>query len=802
MIPRRLVWFLLLMLFTSVPSVAGERPSVLFLFADDMRADAIAAHGNPSIRTPHLDALAESGFSFRGNYIFGGNSGAVCVPSRAMLMSGKTWFRVDTATLKETRLLPELLGEHGYATFGTGKWHNGQAAWLRAFQRGKNIMFGGMSDHTKVPIRDLSPEGRLTAERTGEKFSSELFADAAIDFLSDVKLRQPFFAYVAFTAPHDPRQPPPGMRGLYYRNTPPLPANFLPQHPFDNGMMQGGRDENLGAWPRTEAMIRDQLAEYYGLITHMDEQIGRILTALRRSPAGGNTLVIFASDNGLALGSHGLLGKQNVFEHSMRVPLILSGPGIPRGESTAAFTYLHDLFPTLCDLLAIPGPEDLEGHSLRPLWERRKARVRDSVFLPFLDIQRAVRDDRWKLIAYPKLGHLQLFDLLADPHERVNLIDRPEHGGRVTQLLGLMKQWQAEVGDTVKIPAGNRAPPNIDLTGRRRAPDQWQPAWIVHKYFDPPPVTRIAGLEVTELGTQFTPDPRRVLLQQTRADMGGNTSVRKTDAGHLEWKSQGYFQRNRDLGQVFTPERDFVLESIVLRTGPAHGAVLAGAPGAKVFLQFFEVVGDPVIHDNGTPPGAEARHGFSTNHRCDDYLTGIEYRPLRVVSGGRFPDLPPTRDRRGEPNGRSDGCLVYLRWALAPEARLELKAGRRYAFVVGFEEPGPERGFTLANANSAGVDAAPSLTDSHDRYHGGWGVRREGDGTLPPTLCPAPTPPQDAFISARLRREALFAEGDARYTLQPTTDGFPDVDTYRDLEFYLETGSSAMHAGTPGSGGS
>jgi arylsulfatase A-like enzyme len=462
------------------------KTNVLFLFADDMRADTIAAHGNPHIKTPNLDQLVAAGFSFRGNYIFGGNSGAVCMPSRAMLMSGKTWFHVDTKTLQGARLLPEILRENGYVTFGAGKWHNGEDSWLRAFQRGKTVMFGGMSDHTKVPVRDLGPDGKLTAERTGEKFSSELFADSVIEFLKNHDPEKPFFAYVAFTAPHDPRQPPLSFREPYYRNRPPLPPNFLPQQGFDNGHVTNCRDENLAAWPRTEAVIRDQLAEYYGLITHLDGQLGRILAALKESGQADNTIVIFSADNGLALGSHGLLGKQSVFEHSMRVPLIIAGPGIPRGKSTAAFTYLLDLFPTLCDVLAVAPPAGLEGESLRPLWEGKKKRVRDSVFLPFIQIQRAVRDERWKLIAYPKIGHLQLFDLQTDPYETTNLIDHPEYAAHVARLQKLMRQWQTKVGDTLKVPAQNTAPEKLDLTGRKRVPDQWQPDWIVKKYFDAP----------------------------------------------------------------------------------------------------------------------------------------------------------------------------------------------------------------------------------------------------------------------------------------------------------------------------
>lgn len=487
---RYIIILLLCMLLPSVPlmfrvwpDTQAGRPNILILFSDDQRHDTIAAYGNPLIRTPHIDSLVRRGFSFRGNYIFGGNNGAVCVPSRAMLMSGKTWFRMDAPTLNGVRLLPEMLGENGYATFATGKWHNGQPSWLRAFQQGRSVMFGGMSDHTKVPVRDLGPDGKLTEVRTGEKFSSELFADAAIDFIENQDGRKPFFAYVAFTAPHDPRQPPESYREMYYRNLPPLPANFLPQLPFDNGMMRNLRDENLAAWPRTESVIRDQLAEYYGMITHMDEQIGRIFAALEKSGKAENTIVIFAADNGLALGSHGLLGKQSVYEHSMRTPLIIAGPGIPNGKSTRAFTYLLDVFPTLCDVLGIARPEGLEGESLRPLWEGKRSSIRDSVFLPFLQIQRAVRDERWKLIAYPKIGHLQLFDLRNDPNEIRNLIDRPENGVHVRRLQKLMKQWQERVGDTLELPTQNHQPPAIDLTGQDRKPDQWQPDWIIKKYF-------------------------------------------------------------------------------------------------------------------------------------------------------------------------------------------------------------------------------------------------------------------------------------------------------------------------------
>ncbi|MFZ0427830.1 MAG: hypothetical protein WAO20_06920 [Acidobacteriota bacterium] len=298
--------------------------------------------------------------------------------------------------------------------------------------------------------------------------------------------------------------------------------------------------------------------------------------------------------------------------------------------------------------------------------------------------------------------------------------------------------------------------------------------------------TATAGLVVSDLGKSYDPDMHRVVARQSQVDLSGNTSVRNVDAGHLKWKEAGYFQRNRDLGQVFIADRDFRLDAIVLRTGPAPSAVLSGAPGARVFVQFFEVLGTPEVEDNGTPPGTDASHGFSTNHRCDDYLSGVRYRPMRTVRGGVFPDLPPTRDFNGSPTGDSAGVLRYLRWDFTGDDALEFQAGSRYAFVVGFETPGPERGFTLANRNTASVDAPPALGDSHDAYLGGWAVRREGDGTLPPFMYPSPVPPREAGLRQRLVGESMFESGEERFSLSPTTAGYPDVDTYRDYEFYLE----------------
>ena len=293
---------------------------------------------------------------------------------------------------------------------------------------------------------------------------------------------QPFFAYVPFTAPHDPRQPSPEYRERYYQRNLPLPANYKPQHPFDNGALIL-RDENLAAWPRTEDVIRDQLAEYYGLITHLDDQVGRILAALDENGQAGNTIVVYAADHGLSVGSHGLLGKQNLYEHSMRCPLIIRGPEVPHG-TTDAFTYLYDLFPTLLAQGAVAEPPGIDGRDLTPLWSGGDPTWRKSLFLPYRDVMRAVRDDRYKLIVYPNVNHRQLFDLVEDPDELHNLIADPDHAEIAARLEALLEGWQAAMGDTTPLSVPDPAPLRRDLTGTEREPDRWQPDWIVEKYFD------------------------------------------------------------------------------------------------------------------------------------------------------------------------------------------------------------------------------------------------------------------------------------------------------------------------------
>lgn len=427
----------------------------------------MGAAGHPVVRTPHLDLLARNGTMFTRAQIMGGNNAAVCVPSRAALLTGCGPSRAvlpDPSPLAPqwgTRITPTLplLGEQlrraGYSTFVTGKWHNCRSSLNRSFAAGSRIFLGGMSSHTAVPVFDYDPSGAYRPEdaRVGKGFSSEIFADAAIDFIRQRDEQAPFFLYLAFTSPHDPRTPPDAFRRLYDESLIPLPENFLPEHPFDNGELQV-RDEKLAALPRHPEEIRRHLADYYGMISHQDAQIGRVVDTLREEGKLDSTIIVFLSDHGLAVGQHGLMGKQNLYEHSTRVPLILQGPGLPAGRRVDVPVYSFDLMPTLCELCGIDIPPGIDGWSLTP-WLRDDpsgvgARRRETLFAYYRDCQRTVHDGRWKLIEYRVGGHrhLQLFDLDTDPLEMHNLAANGSSAGHLRRLCAALETWEAQLGLT------------------------------------------------------------------------------------------------------------------------------------------------------------------------------------------------------------------------------------------------------------------------------------------------------------------------------------------------------------------
>ncbi|MFO0930708.1 MAG: sulfatase-like hydrolase/transferase [Gemmataceae bacterium] len=433
---------------------AAEKPNVLFLFADDMRPDVLGVVGHPEVKTPNLDRLAGRGTLFTRAHIMGGLTGAVCIPSRAMMLSGRSLFRVDN-TLKNTPTWPQRLREAGYRTHMTGKWHNGPPAAAASFPGTARLFFGGMVDtQFQVPVQGLGANGKPTPRQVEKQHTSELFADEAVRFLTE-RHDRPWALYVAFTAPHDPREAPPAYRDRYDPAKLTLPANYLPRHPFDNGELKN-RDEQLEKWPRTPVAIRKHRADYYAIISHLDAQVGRVLDTLDRTGQAKNTVVVFAGDNGLAIGSHGLMGKQNVYEHSVGVPLIVAGPGVRAGVKVDALCYLLDLCPTLCDLAGAKAPAEIAGRSLVPVLTGKTTRHRDRLLFAYRDVQRGVSDGRWKAIWYPARARWQLFDLAADPQEMNDLVGEPASAARLAALKRQLAELRTEFGDTAPLPASKK----------------------------------------------------------------------------------------------------------------------------------------------------------------------------------------------------------------------------------------------------------------------------------------------------------------------------------------------------------
>jgi arylsulfatase A-like enzyme len=459
------------------------KPNVLFLFADDQRADALGASGNTYIRTPNIDHLAKTGVRFTSAYVMGGHHGAICAPSRAMLMSGKSLFHVYDK-LEGVHTMPMHFAENGYETFGTGKWHNLIPNFEASFQKGKNVLIGGMSDHYKVPCRDLGTDRKLSKPVIKE-FSTDLFAGAAIDYINEYsagKRDMPFFCYVAFTAPHDPRSPRKDYIGMYPPESIPLPGNFKKLHPFVFDQLDV-RDENLAPWPRTPEIIQESLADYYALISHMDARIGDIIETLKKNGLFDNTIIVYAADNGLAIGSHGLLGKQDLYEHSMNVPMIITGPGIPKDKVTDALVYLYDLFPTLSDLCQLPTPTGIDGKDLAPVLKGESQGVRNALYTVYRNTARALRTKEWKIIYYPKRNFTQLFNLKKDPLEINNLAALPEYQSKKEELITLLKDFHMATNDTATLYPKTILPLEYDYTKLKQTPDVHQPEYTLKKYY-------------------------------------------------------------------------------------------------------------------------------------------------------------------------------------------------------------------------------------------------------------------------------------------------------------------------------
>jgi choline-sulfatase len=425
---------------------AGKRPNFLFILVDDQSAFDLKLYNPQStLETPNLDRLAAQGMVFDGAYHMGSSSGAVCTPSRHMIMSGRTvwhlpvspWAAKTSPPQLEQNTIPAVFNRAGYATMRTCKQGNSYEAANKLFTVRKDASKRGGDDES-----GSTWHGDQVMNYLGERESSK-----------DAK---PFLIYYGFSHPHDTRDGKPELLAKYgatnhtdsntppslHSKQPPLPANYLAKHPFDNTHADV-RDEVAvsGVWKhRDEASIRNEIGRQYACSENIDIQIGRVLKRLEETGELDNTYIIYTSDHGIAIGHHGLMGKQNLYQHCWRVPFIVKGPGIKAGSRVEGNIYLLDILATLCDLAGITPPETNEGTSFKPVLTGEKKVMRDVLYGAYAGGSkpgmRCVKQGDWKLIQYeaPDRGvkETQLFNLAVNPDEFL-----PEHGNSGPMLTNL-----------------------------------------------------------------------------------------------------------------------------------------------------------------------------------------------------------------------------------------------------------------------------------------------------------------------------------------------------------------------------
>ncbi|MDF2375512.1 MAG: sulfatase-like hydrolase/transferase [Verrucomicrobiales bacterium] len=454
--------------------VGAEKPNILFIFADDQCFDTIGSLGLTDIETPHLDRLVERGMTFTHAYNMGSWSGAVCVASRHMLNTGAFVWHAEKISQnlntnkpgntewpdfqKENLMWSQLMKSGGYDTYFTGKWHV-RAKPESIFDVATNVR-GGMPKQTEagydrptqgVPDKWSPFDPQFGGFWEGGKHWSEVVADDAGNFFERAaESENPFFMYIAFNAPHDPRQAPEEFIDRYPLDRIEVPANFLPEYPYKDQIDNPAslRDERLAPFPRTKYAVQVHRQEYYAIITHMDEQIGRILDQLEAAGESENTYIVFSADHGLSVGHHGLIGKQNLFEHSVKVPFLMAGPGIPAGSRNDSLIYLQDVMPTTLELGGIEKPAHVQFQSLLPVIKGESSGY-EAVYGAYLKSQRSVIQEGFKLILYPKVPKVLLFDLEDDPLEMNDVSGI--HPEKVKAMYQTLKELQAETGDTVDL---------------------------------------------------------------------------------------------------------------------------------------------------------------------------------------------------------------------------------------------------------------------------------------------------------------------------------------------------------------
>lgn len=386
---------LLLLLICFVSVANAKRPNVLFIIADDLRAE-LGCLGDRHIISPNLDRLASRGRLFERAYC----QQAVCNPSRASFMTG---LRPDTIGVWDLKThfrkkypdhptLPQLFKQHGYETICIGKsFHNtgslgDPASWSSPaiFNEGPHWADTVANKLTQKPSRKKAPVTEKIAHSDEAYWDGEI-ATKAIEVLGE-KRDQPFFLTVGFWRPHLPFVAPVKYWELYDPSDITLPASWTapancPEIALHDFREIRGYAKMPKRFPLTVEFTRHLRHGYFASITYLDAQVGRLLKALDRHGLRENTIVVFISDHGFHLGEHGLWCKTSCFEYDARVPVIISAPGMRQaGRSSDSIVELIDIYPTLADLAGLPIPEILEGKSLTPILNEPNADVKQAAY--------------------------------------------------------------------------------------------------------------------------------------------------------------------------------------------------------------------------------------------------------------------------------------------------------------------------------------------------------------------------------------------------------------------------------------
>ncbi|MDF7799294.1 sulfatase-like hydrolase/transferase [Pontiellaceae bacterium B1224] len=453
-------------LMTASVGWAETQPNIVFIFADDMSYETIGAYGMLDIDTPNLDSLVERGVTFTHAYNMGAWNGAVCVASRAMLNTGRFVWNAKSAKMNEeaaeNRMWSQRMKQAGYQTYMTGKWHVSTPA-EGVFDIALDVRKGMPKQTPEGYNRPKDAEDYSKGWKPWEtKYGgfweggthwSEVVANHSLDYLAQAADDdKPFFMYLAFSAAHDPRQSPKEYVDRYPLDRIEMPENFLPEYPYAEAICgKNLRDEKLMPYPRTEYAVKVNRQEYFALITHMDDQIGKILQALEKTGKADNTYIIFTADHGLAVGHHGLVGKQNMYDDSVRVPFMMVGPGIKPGQTIDAPIYLQDAMATALDLAGAEETADVEFQTLMPIIRGESEGHYDAMYGAYLNRQRMITKKDWKLIYYPSINVERLFNLKADPQEMNDLAANPEYANKLKELRKELEELNDELGDPYDI---------------------------------------------------------------------------------------------------------------------------------------------------------------------------------------------------------------------------------------------------------------------------------------------------------------------------------------------------------------